>query len=180
MRNSIHGFAVAAAALLLGVVFVTPVEAAHGKYCYRGTCHNFHGEAHVIRAFSLMDEAAYASCRRDRIHTTLAAQREIMAAFREFCDPTARNELIQAKIDLSRYIGHGDSCYLDAASQHMHAALAIEQRIHANKPVHRGHGYSQGRGRPVSPHTRYGRYPGHHSGTQIRLGGSNFSFGFSF
>lgn len=180
MRNPIRRIAVVATTLLVGFVFATSAEAAHAKYRYRGTCHNFHGEAHVIQAFALMDKASYSSCRVDRIHTTLAAQREIMTAYREFCDGAARRELIQAKIDLSRFIGHGDACYLDQASQHMHAALAIEQRVHAYKPAHhhRGHGYSGSR--PYSPNVGYGPYSGQRSRTQIRLGGSNISLGFSF
>jgi hypothetical protein len=182
MRNSIQKVALAGMALVFVGLMVSSAEASHGKYCYRGTCHNFHGESHVIQAFALMDEALVAHCRVDRIHTTLAAQREIMTAFREFCDRTARHELLQAKIDLSRYIGHGDPCYLDHAAQHMNTAMAIEQRIHVHQPVHVGHAdlHGHGRGHSISLAPRYSNSYGQPGRTQIRLGGTRYSFGFSF
>lgn len=170
---------------MLGGVGISNAEAAHGKYCYQGTCHNFHGEAHIIHALSLMDEAVVAPCLQDRAQATVAAQREVMTAFREFCQYRAKHELIQAKVELARFIGSGDPIWLDNAASHLNAALVIEQQVHI-QPAHTGHVHgSHGQqivpvARPIAPRYEQSRYRGNRSRSYIRVGGPNFSFGFGF
>lgn len=173
---------------VVGCVSVSSADAAHDSYCYQGTCHNFHGESHVISALQLMDDALLADCLQQRAQTTVAAQRQVMMAFREFCQYRAKHELIQAKIELSRFIGSGDVSWLDAAASHLNAALVIEQQVHVQSVhtgrTHGGHGHVNV---PVAPryqqpiHAGQGsRSHGQGSRSYIRLGGPRFSFGFGF
>lgn len=185
MQASFQRLAVGAVLVVLGSVSASSAEAAHGKYCYQGTCHNFHGESHVIHALSLMDEALLAEGRRDGVHTILSAQREVMTAFREFCQYRAKHELIQAKIALSRYIGRCDPVWLDDAASHLNAALVIEQQVHVHAE-HVGHAHG-GHGQAIAPvhgpvltHRQPWTYGRHHSRSYVRFGGRNFSIGFGF
>ena len=175
--------ALTAATLVAGFVVADSAEANH-KYRYTGTCYNFHGEAHLINALNHMDNALLADCHRERVLETVYAKREVMTAYREFCCPKAKANLLAAARSLNRYLGTRAVCDLDAASNHILAALGNERAVHVRPaPVYRSH-------RPayVAPRVEhrpsgyYGR-PAHHSrynSSTIRLNGRHFSIGFSF
>jgi len=175
---------------MTGATLLGGRSAEAGHYGYSGRCFNFHGEDHVIAALNHMDEAALATCNRDRILATVDARSQVLAAYREFCDDCARRELLNAVRELSRYVGSGEPCRLDAAQQHMLAALAAEQNVHravhvhpAHRPVHQPAVVVE---RPVVPthgwhdrdQFRYGS--SYRNGSNITLQGRRFSIGFSF
>ena len=177
--------ALSVATFVVGFAVPDVAEANH-KYRYTGTCYNFHGEEHLIHALNHMDNAVLADCHRDRVLETVYAKREVMTAYREFCCPKAKANLLIAARSLNRYLGTRAACDLNTASDHILAALGNEKAVHVRAqpaPVYRSH-------RPVyrspaiecGPSGCYTR-PSHHShrdNTTIRLNGRQFSIGFSF
>lgn len=185
MKNLAQTFAFAGAAIVLSLAATaTPAEASHGKFCYQGKCHGFHGEAHVIEALRLMDEALLVDCPRAQSRIIISAQREIMAAFREFCQYRAKHQLVKAKIELSRFLATRDPGHLDHAALHLNEALLIEQRVHARLGVQQI-GHQNVIHKPVVryPRPAVHRYSaptcrGNICTPQINFGGSRYSIGF--
>jgi hypothetical protein len=122
---------------LLGLV-ASPgtARAEHASYCFTGQCIGFHGESHLIEALQQMDNALLADCEAGRVTAVLAGKSEILAAYREFCDPAARNQLLVALRSLNRYLGTRAQCDLDEAALAVTNAMDLERTIHAAVVVH--------------------------------------------
>lgn len=177
--------ALSVATFVVGFATTSTAEANH-KYRYTGTCYNFHGEEHLIKALNHMDNALLADRHRDRVLETVYAKREVITAYREFCCPKAKANLLVAARSLNRYLGTRAVCDLDTASEHILAALGNEKAVHvhakpapvyrSNRPVYRAPAIDCG---PRGYDTRPSHSSRYNSST-IRLNGRNFSVGFSF
>ncbi|MCO6454318.1 MAG: hypothetical protein J5I93_03295 [Pirellulaceae bacterium] len=157
-------------ALLVASLFTLAVAPAsaradHKSYCYRGTCHHFHGESHVIEALQWMDAAALASCRVDEIQAVNRARRELLQAHVDFCNLEAKREVLAAVRALNRFVGTRLTCDLDEAAARALTALDLERDVHVRVSRHtRHHG----------GHWGHGHRPGHPVGNSISFGGNNF------
>lgn len=154
-------------------VAVTPAEAraGHKSYCYRGACHHFHGESHVIEALQWMDAAAGASCRVDEIQAVNRARRELLQAHVEFCNHAAKREVLAAVRALNLFVGTRRICDLDEAAARALAALELERDVHVQVT------------RPVRPHGGgwgHAHRPGPPVGNSISFGGNNFRIRIGF
>lgn len=181
------------AALAIGVAGSAATAKADHQYRYTGVCYNFHGEQHLIDALGHMDGAYLANRHQDRVLETVYAKQQVVAAFREFCDARAKDELLGALQDLNRYLAYRDAIFLDKASSHIADALFAERVVHGQAVGHQGHGGS-GNGQQVGfdPHANHGgqrdddynwsrnQGVGYGQPSRVTLGGRQFRIGFSF
>ena len=115
------------AAIATTAIAANTASAAHTSFCYTGDRCGFRGEAHLIEALILMEDAYVSTCHVTRSRLVSRARLEVMYGVRDSCDYGAKRELLQAYRLLTRFLVTGDLCYLDSAAAGVHTAIELSQ-----------------------------------------------------